>query len=117
MAAPKYMVWAGGEHPFLLRIGELRAVDDACQDGAYAAWERLIRKRPKFDDVYEVVRLGLIGGGMDQKEAEQLMRKAESQVGIGDMISLATLILFSAFHRREESETPGELQGAETPKE
>jgi hypothetical protein len=118
MALPNVLVWAGGEHPFLLRIGELRAIDDACDGGAYAAWERLVSRRPRFDDVYEVVRLGLIGGGMDTKDAGKLVAKVEAQSGIGEMLSLATLILFRAFHRREDDAPPqGESDGEETPKE
>lgn len=116
MASPETIIWAGGEHPFLLRIGELRSLDDRCEGGAFAAWSRLVARSPRFDDVYETIRLGLIGGGMADKDARQLVAKVEDQSGLGEMLPTATLVLFRAFHRREEGEDdPGERQAAETP--
>lgn len=115
MAEPIEMIWAGGEHPFLLRIGELRAVDDRCSGGAFAAWGRLLARRPFVDDVYEVIRLGLIGGGMKAEDAKVLVAKAEDQVGIGDLMPIAAAVLFRAFHRREESEAEEGEQKAPSP--
>jgi hypothetical protein len=109
MARPLEMQWQGGEHPFLLRIGELRAIDDRVQDGAMAAFGRLRAMRPRFDDVYEVVRQGLIGGGMASRDAANLVAKIEEQHGLGPMIPLAQAILFQAFYRREEDEDAGEM--------
>jgi hypothetical protein len=103
------MKWQGGEHPFLLRIGELRSLDDRLQDGAMAAFMRLRNLCPRFNDVYEVVRQGLIGGGMPEKEASSLVAMIEEQSGIGPMVPLAQAILLQAFYRREESEDSGEM--------
>jgi hypothetical protein len=107
------MKWQGGEHPFLLRIGELRVLDDRLTDGAMAAFARLRVLRPKFNDVYEVVRQGLIGGGMPDREASALVAMLEEQHGIGPMVPLAQSILFQAFYRREETEEPGEMSRPE----
>jgi len=108
------MKWQGGEHPFLLRIGELRALDDRLQDGAMAAAMRLRYLRPKFNDVYEVVRQGLIGGGMAEKEASALVAMVEEQHGIGPLVTLAQAVLLQAFYRREEDDEPGETTRPET---
>lgn len=108
MAQPAMIKWQGGEHAFLLRIGELRAIDDRVQDGAMAAMTRLRLIKYRFDDVYEVVRQGLIGGGMDLREAGRLVERIEAQHGIGTMAPLATEILFRAFHRREDDDEAGE---------
>lgn len=108
MAQPALIKWQGGEHAFLLRIGELRAIDDRVQDGAMAAWFRLRSARPRFDDVFEVLRQGLIGGGMESREASRLMEKIEDQHGLGPLIPTAAEILFRAFHRREEGDEAGE---------
>lgn len=102
------MKWQGGEHPFLLRIGELRTLDDRLQDGAMAAAMRLRMLRPKFNDVYEVVRQGLIGGGMSEKEASILVQTIEEQHGIGPMVPLAQAVLLQAFYRREDDDDAGE---------
>ncbi len=108
------MKWQGGEHPFLLRIGELRALDDRLQEGAMAAAMRLRSLRPKFNDVYEVVRQGLIGGGMDAKDASTLVAMVEEQHGIGPMVPLAQAVLLQAFYRREEADDTGETTRPET---
>jgi hypothetical protein len=100
--------WQGGEHPFLLRIGELRTLDDRLQDGAMAAFTRLRLVKPRFSDVYEVVRQGLIGGGMSDRDASSLVAMIEEQHGLGPMIPLAQQILFQAFYRREDDDDAGE---------
>lgn len=117
MAQARLINWAGGEHEFLLRIGELRALDDRCEGGAMAAWLRLRTLTPRFDDVFETVRQGLIGAGMSKLDATRLVEKIEDQRGLGPMIPLATEILFRAFHRREEvDDEAGETkQAAESP--
>jgi hypothetical protein len=115
MAKPVTINWAGGEHEFLLRIGEIRALDDKCDGGAFAAWYRLRGLSPRFDDVYETVRLGLVGGGMASADAAKLVAKVEDQSGIGEMIPAATEILFRAFHRTEGEDAVGEANAGATP--
>lgn len=106
--------WPGGEHDFKLTIGELRALDDRCHEGVYAAWVRLRAGLPRIDDVQETVRLGLIGGGMEAKAAGVLVAKVEEAQGIGPLIPIASLIVFRAFFRREEKdEEPGKDQAPE----
>lgn len=114
MAGAITLKWQGGEHPFLLRIGELRTLDDRLLDGAMAASGRLRLLKPRFNDVYEVVRQGLIGGGMPEREASILVETVEAQSGIGPMVPLAQAILLQAFYRREEDEDPGEKTRPET---
>lgn len=97
--------WQGGEHSFLLRIGELRALDDRLYEGAMAASGRLRLLKPRFNDVYEVVRQGLIGGGMPEREASILVETVESQSGIGPLVPLAQAILLQAFYRQEEEDS------------
>jgi hypothetical protein len=114
MAHAVQMKWQGGEHAFLLRIGELRALDDRLKDGAMAAFLRLRTLKPNLNDVYEVVRQALIGGGMAEREASSLVAMIEDQHGIGAMVPLAQAVLFQAFYRREESDEPGETTRPET---
>ena len=109
-----HILWQGGELPFLLRIGELRTLDDRLADGAMAAFNRLRLVKPRFNDVYEVVRQGLIGGGMVEREASALVAMIEEQHGIGPMVPLAQQILFQAFYRREDDEDAGEMTRPET---
>ena len=67
------IVWRGGEHPFLLRIGELRALENACDLGSRMILLQLMSSTFRVDHVLETVRLGLIGGGMPDKEAKRTL--------------------------------------------
>lgn len=99
-------MWPGGEHAFRLRIGELRALDDICIGGVFAAHARLSGLQPRLDDVLETVRLGLIGGGMAQDQARALVKRVEEEVGFGYLIPLAVKVLGAGFYRREAVEAP-----------
>ena len=65
--------WAGGEHDFALGLGQLRALQTACDAGP----ERILRNMAsgdwRVDDVIETLRLGLMGAGMDTKTASGMV--------------------------------------------
>lgn len=65
--------WTGGEHDFALRLGELRALQKACDAGPEEILTRLLRGTWRVDDVVETLRLGLIGAGMAREEAARLV--------------------------------------------
>lgn len=67
------IVWPGGEHPFRLGIGELRGIEQKCDAGCFVVMMRLISSQCKIDDVLSPIRLGLIGGGMPEKDAQRLV--------------------------------------------
>jgi hypothetical protein len=57
-------MWGDGEHRFRLRIGELRELEAKRDSSHGEIWIRLASMKGRVDDIYEVLRLGLIGGGM-----------------------------------------------------
>ncbi|TMV35872.1 gene transfer agent family protein, partial [Thioclava sp. BHET1] len=61
--------WIGGEHQVALNIGELRALQEVCNAGPEEVFNRLRRGDWRIDDLIEVLRLGLIGGGAMTAEA------------------------------------------------
>lgn len=66
--------WFGGEHEFALKIGQLRALQTACDAGPEQILSRIWSGEWRVDDLFEVIRLGLIGGGeMDAKDAGQFV--------------------------------------------
>ena len=69
------LVWPGGEHTFALRLGELRALQGACDAGPEQILNRMIAGAWRVDDIIETIRLGLIGGGMRDKDARDLVRR------------------------------------------
>lgn len=72
----KTIAWRGGEHPFLLRIGELRALEAACDLGSRVILLALMGSTFRVDHVLETIRLGLIGGGMPDAEARRTLNLA-----------------------------------------
>lgn len=73
---PHDRLWPGGEHAFRLRLGELRALQDKCDAGPELILQRIRLGAWKVDDLFETLRLGLIGGGMDAGEARRKVADA-----------------------------------------
>lgn len=67
------LTWVGGEHEFALYIGNLRAVQQHCNAGPEQILRRLLDGTWRVDDLFEVIRQGLIGGGMPSHEASALV--------------------------------------------
>jgi hypothetical protein len=68
-------LWGDGEHRFRLRIGELRQLEEKRDSGCLEIWLRLGSGKWRIDDIFEVLRLGLIGGGMAPPLALGLVAK------------------------------------------
>lgn len=67
---PLRLTWIGGEHAFRLRIGELRALQKARDAGPEDIFNRLRFGKWHVDDLVQVLRWGLVGGGeMDAADA------------------------------------------------
>jgi hypothetical protein len=70
------IVWPGGEHEFLLGIGQLRAIEQRSDAGCAVVMMRLLTSQWKIDDVIAPIRLGLVGGGMSEHEAQKAVDAA-----------------------------------------
>jgi hypothetical protein len=66
-------IWPGGEHVFALNIGELRALQQACDAGPEQLFRRFYGGEWRVDDVKETIRLGLVGGGLGEIESRRLV--------------------------------------------
>jgi hypothetical protein len=66
------ILWEGGEHAFALDIGGLRALQTACDAGPQQILNRIVTGAWRVDDLYQTIRLGLIGGGMAAAEAARV---------------------------------------------
>jgi hypothetical protein len=73
-------VWAGDERLFRLRLGELRELQTLCDAGPEEIKDRILLGKWRVDDLREVLRLGLIGGGMDPIKAIALMKQHFDEV-------------------------------------
>ncbi|MER9883097.1 gene transfer agent family protein [Mesorhizobium sp. M0118] len=73
MRPSETIVWPGGEHEFRLGIGELRAIEQRCDAGCFVVMMRLLSSQAKIDDILSPIRLGLIGSGMAEKDAQRIV--------------------------------------------
>jgi hypothetical protein len=72
--------FAGGRHRFRLAIGQLEELQELTKVGPLALWNRLNNGTWFHGDIRELIRLGLIGAGMDPWEAQK-MRDRYADVG------------------------------------
>lgn len=66
--------WADGTFPFALRWGELAELQEKTDAGPYVVLHRLHSHQWRVEDISNVIRLGLIGGGMTPSEAIKKVR-------------------------------------------
>lgn len=114
MRAAETIVWPGGEHPFRLGIGELRAIEQRCDAGCVAVLMRLLGQVWKIDDVLSPIRLGLVGGGMEEKAAQKSIDDALA-VASPYALSVTAADILRRFVMWEGEDQPGEADaGAES---
>jgi hypothetical protein len=71
--------FAGRRRKFELRLGEVEELERLCcansDTGVGAIMVRLASHQFKVADVRDTIRLGLVGGGLDETAAEALLRR------------------------------------------
>lgn len=112
MRQGKDIVWVGGEHNFALNIGELRALEQRTGSGAFVTMTRLITSAWKIDDVIATIRLGLIGGGMSERDASALVDRSLDLASPYKLAVVAALILEHSL-MWDANDKPGELAAGE----
>lgn len=78
-----------GEFPLRLGIGELEALQEKIGCGPNMIAERLSTGAWFIGDIKQTIRLGLIGGGMSQKEAHELTERTVKEGYINDYVLTA----------------------------
>ena len=122
---PVRLNWPGGEHDFLLRVGELEALDDLTDAGVLDLRYRLSMGQArgslayspvKIREIIACIRLGLIGGGMKREDAERRVKEAFINGDVSELNLLAFTIISNSL-RAKEHDTLGEETAAENPPE
>ena len=110
---PLDLTWVGGEHSFALGLGNLRAIQQHCDAGPNEIYMRLTDGRWRIDDLFEVLRQGLIGGGMDNSAASKLITDMMSRHPLLEFTTTARAVLAVALVGPEDDKV-GKPEGAET---
>lgn len=66
--------WADGTYSFRLAWGQLAELQEKCDAGPYVVLQRLHSGEWRIEDISNIIRLGLIGGGMAPSPALKLTR-------------------------------------------
>ncbi len=69
------LTWADGDYAFRLGWGELEMLQEATDAGPWVVLARLEARQCRVGDISHVIRLGLIGGGMEPAKALGLVRQ------------------------------------------
>lgn len=110
MRAAEHIVWPGGEHAFRLEIGALRAIEQRSDAGCSVVLMRLLGNTWRIDDVLNPIRLGLIGAGMKEQEAQTVIAGALASVSpYGLAVTSADILRrFIMWDSGEDVDAPGE---------
>lgn len=116
--------WGNDSHRFRLGIGELRELQEAVNGrrakigaplvGPGTLWRSLPTYDAWPDDVREIVRIGLIGGGMKPVEALSLVRRYVDARPLAESSVHAQLILGAALFGPPDEALEGKDEAAET---
>ena len=106
------LLWPGGEHAFALDLGGLRALQAKCDAGPEQIFLRLATPGGgwRVDDVYQTLRIGLMGGGMGDGEATATVRRALDTSPLADLRAPAAEVLSAALYGVEDDQ-PGKPEG------
>ena len=120
---PIKLNWPGGEHDFLLRIGELEALDDLTDAGVLDYRYRLSLGQPRGSLIYapvkiretrNCIRLALIGGGMKREDAERIEKQAFIDGDVGELNLLAFTVISNSL-KAKAHDPLGEPEAVENP--
>ena len=103
---PIDLIWAGGEHSFLLAIDHLRALQEKCDAGPVWVLTRLRSGQWYVDDVIQPIRLGLEGGGIDKDEARRLVQKHVEDRPLAESVLIAQAVLAAFLFGDDEGDDP-----------
>lgn len=90
------ITWGDGEHRFRTGLKEWREIQEKCDAGLIEIWDRLMARKWRVDDVREVIRVGLIGGGKTPTEALTLVKRYVEDRPLLESVPVAIAVLMAA---------------------
>ncbi len=107
---PIELTWAGGEHQFLLKIAQLRALQDACDAGPGTVLKRLLENDWRVDDVISVIRFGLEGGGIEKALARKITMDRIDDAPLASLVPTAQMVLIHSLFGEDKDDPAGKPQ-------
>lgn len=91
-------VWAGGEHQTMLALAELRGLQQSTDAGPEFLLNKLRLGQWTADEAFEIIKWGLIGGGMDAAKANKKCVKAFDTTPLSKFKPVALKILADSLY-------------------
>lgn len=104
--------FAGEDRQFRLPIGRLRALQEKCDCGPMELLNRFAGGTWRVDDLRETIHQGLVGGGMEAREAAGLLKSDFDDLPLQQFVPVAHAIVMAAVVGAPD-EDAGERQGEE----
>jgi hypothetical protein len=92
-----YRAFGGEQRRFELRLGEIKHLEQQTGCGIGDIYRRLLALAFKIEDVRQVVKFGLIGGGVPEIDAEAMVRAGVDGFPISEPYELAKDIMIACF--------------------
>jgi hypothetical protein len=108
--------FAGEEHEFRMAFGDIMRLQEKLDLGPYEVATRLHAGTWRVEDVREVIRIGLIGGGMEVPRAARMVKDFVEANPILESLALAQVIMQAGLVGAPD-EPVGESAAAGTPNE
>ena len=99
-----------GYFTLCLRIDELIQLQEKLGVGPNILAQRLLRGEWLVEDIQQTIRLGLIGGGMQHREAFDLVNRCIKEGYLIDYTALAGRLIMAALSGIEDDPIPGEAE-------
>ena len=96
---PAVLIWPGGEHAFRLALAQCEGLQEATDAGPDFLLAKFQGRLWTPKEAFEVLRWGLIGGGMEPVKALQKVKSAfETAPGYADFKPVCLRILLTALY-------------------
>lgn len=107
-------VWGDGEHAFRLPFDGLVELQEKLGASPFDVHRRLSAGVPMASDAREVLRIGLVYGGLAPPEAVRLVKRwADERPAIESLLPALTVLGAALFGVADEA--PGKSEGTEPP--
>lgn len=120
LSAEIVLPFGEGEHLFALKFKQIEHLEKACDAGIAEIANRVISMRPRLNDLYQILLLGLEGGGTPPTQAKAMMDRyfdGRPLAALNDPhspLATAIKIISAAWFGMEDLE-PGEAEAGESP--
>lgn len=97
--------FAGAKRVFALRFGDVMDLEEACGKVAIGAlYKRVVAFDFRAKDIFEVLRIGLVGGGMEASAARRLVQERLDAGRLAPLAELAASVLLTLMDGAPEPE-------------